>query len=101
MRIPIDHAGQYEVPVGRGSLPNGILGDASFAFADAWPDDVALRDGRAFLDVRSLEADGKPFDNYYLHGWRAGLERFEAVLLFDVLWFQPGRDLVIQDVVVR
>lgn len=101
LSIPIDRAGRYEVPVGRGSLPNGILGDASFAFADAWPDDVALRDGTAFLEVRSLEPDGKPFDNYYMHGWRPGVERFEAVLLFDVLWFQPGADLTIQNVVVR
>jgi len=99
--IPIDHVGQYEVPVGQGSLPNGILEDTSFTFADAWPDDVALRDESAFLEVRSLEADGKPFDNYYLHGWRPGVERFEAVLLFDVSWFQPGADLTIENVVVR
>ena len=99
--IPIDHLGQYEVPLGQGSLPNGILADASFAFTDPWPDEVALRDGRAFLEVRSLEADGKPFDNYYLHGWRPGVERIRAVLTFEVLWFAPGATLEINNVVVR
>ena len=53
------------------------------------------------IEVRSLEPDGKPFDNYYLHGWRGGVESVEAFLIFDVLWFRPGADLAIRDVVVR
>jgi hypothetical protein len=99
--IPIDHIGQYEVLLGRGSLPNGLLTEASFEFVDTWPADVALRDGTAFLVVRSLEADGKPFDNYYSHGARPGVERIEAVLTFGVLWFAPGARLEIRNVVVR
>jgi hypothetical protein len=99
--IPIDHTGEYEFPLGDGSLPNGILTDASFEFAEAWPDDVALRDGTAWLQIRSLEPDGKPFENYYLHGWRPGVERVRAVLTFDVLWFAPGATLEIRNVVVR
>lgn len=99
--IPIDHDGAYEIRLGAGSLPNGILTEASFAFVDDWPDGVVILSGGALLDVRSLEPDGKPFDNYYLHGWREGAERVEAVLVFEVARFEPGAVLSIEDVVVR
>ena len=99
--IPIENEGEYEFVLGEGALPNGIWTIGSFEFAEPWPDDVALRDGVATLELRSLAPDGKPFDNYYLHGWRPGVERFEAVLLFEVLWFEPGAALAIQNVVVR
>jgi hypothetical protein len=99
--IPIDHDGPFEVELGRGSLANGILTDASFAFQDPWPSDVAVRDGVVLLEVRSLEPDGRPFDNIYLHGTREGVERVAAILRFDVLWFEPGAELGIRDVVVR
>jgi hypothetical protein len=99
--IPIEKEGEYEVVVGEGALPNGVWTIGSFDFAEPWPDDVALREGVATLELRSLEPDGKAFDNYYLHGWRPGVERFEAVLLFEVLWFEPGAELAIQNVVVR
>lgn len=101
LEIPIDHEGAYEVHVADGSLPNGILTEASFGFVVAWPADVTVPDGRVLLDVRSLEPDGRPFDNYYLHGWRDGVERIEAVLVFDVSRFAPGAVLAIRDVVVR
>lgn len=99
--IAIEHDGRHEVSLGTASLPNGILTDASFAFEEGWPDDVALAGAFGWIEVRSLEADGKPFDNYYLHGWREGIERVEAFVIFDVLWFRPGADLSIRDVVVR
>ena len=99
--IAIDHDGRHEVSLGKASLPNGILTEASFAFAEGWPEDVALAGASGLIEVRSLEPDGKPFDNYYLHGWREGVERVEAFLIFDVLWFAPGADLSIRDVVVR
>jgi hypothetical protein len=99
--IPIDHEGAYEVRLGEGSLPNGILTEATFDFVIAWPPDVTIPDGRVLLDVRSLEPDGKPFDNYYLHGRREGIERVEAVLVFTVSRFEPGAVLMIRDVVVR
>ena len=99
--IAIERRGRQEVSLGKGSLPNGILTEAWFEFADGWPDDVALAEGLGWIEVRSLEPDGKPFDNYYLHGWREGIERVEAVLILDVLWFAPGADLSIRDVVVR
>jgi len=99
--VPIDRVGQFEVVVGSGSLPNGILSEASFALAESWPDGVVILEGSVFLDVRSLEPDGRPFDNYYLHGWRKGVERIEAVLVFHVDHVEPGGMLRIRDLVVR
>jgi hypothetical protein len=99
--IPIDHVGAYEVPLGEASLPNGVVTVASFAFVDGWPLDLSLKEGVAQIELRSLEPDGKPFQNYYDHGWRPGVERVEAVLVFDVLWFENGAVLGIRDVVVR
>jgi hypothetical protein len=101
VEIPIGHAGAYEVVLGSGSLPNGILTDASFVPADPWPADVVVPSGEVFLDIRSLEPDGQPFANAYDHGWRPGVERFQAVLLFEVSRFTPGAVLIIEDVVVR
>jgi hypothetical protein len=99
--IAIERDGRHEVSLGHASLPNGILTDASFAFAESWPEDVALAGAFGWIEVRSLEPDGKPFDNYYLHGWREGVERVEAFLILDVLWFQPGATLSIRHAVVR
>jgi hypothetical protein len=99
--IAIDHVGPYAVVLGEASLPNGILTESMFEFDEAWPADVALAEALAFLEIRSLEPDGRPFDNYYTHGWRQGVERIEAVLRFDVLWFEPEADLGIRNVVVR
>ena len=101
MEIPIEQVGRYEVPVGVGSVPNGILSEASFGLVDPWPDGVSIDGASIFLDVRSQEPDGRPFDNYYLHGWRQGVERVEAVLVFDVLRFRPGAVLEVRDLVVR
>jgi hypothetical protein len=100
-RVPVDHVGTYEVPLGEALLPNGVVSTASFAFVDDWPLDVSLKDGLASIRLRSLEPDGKPFQNYYEHGWRPGVERAEAILVFEVLWSEPGAVLSIRDVVVR
>ncbi len=62
---------------------------------------MSLKDGVASIRLRSLEPDGKPFENYYEHGWRPGVERVEAILVFEVLWSEPGAVLSIRDVVVR
>ncbi len=98
---PIDHLGAYEVSLGEASLANGIASMASFEFVDDWPLDVSLKDGVAQIGLRSLEPDGKPFQNYFTHGWRPGAERVEAVLVFQVLRFEKGAALGIRDVVVR
>jgi len=101
LEVPVDREGPHEVPIGRGSLPNGILTEAAFELVDAWPDGLIILDGSVFLDVRSLEPDGTPFDNYYLHGWRDGVERIEAFLVFTADHIEPGAVLRIRDVVVR
>jgi hypothetical protein len=100
LSIPIDRQGSQEVVIGEGSIPNGVWSVGTFDFADAWPDDLALRDADVVLELRSLERDGKPFDNAYIHGWRDGVERVQAVLRFDVLWFRPGATLELRNVSV-
>ena len=57
----------------RRSLPNGVVSAASFGFDDtvahrtsAWSTVVAQ------TRTPLLEPDGKPFQNYYDHGWRPG-----------------------------
>jgi hypothetical protein len=100
-QIPIDHVGAYEVTLGEASLPNGVVTVASFEFADDWPLDVSLGEGVAQINLRSLEPDGNPFQNYFDHGWRPGVERAEALLAFEVLWFEKDAVLDIRNVVVR
>ena len=99
--VPLDHVGEYEVSLGDATLPNGILTEATFGFVDDWPPGVSISSGEVWLHVRSREPDGKLFDNYYNHGWRAGTERVEAVLVFTVDHVDPGAVLPIRDVVVR
>lgn len=99
--IPIDRAGRYEHVVGGGSLPNGILTEATYVMADAFPTDITFAGGGPYLEIRSLEPDGRPFDNYYTHGWREGVERVQAWLVFEVRRFDPGAVLAIRDIVVR
>jgi hypothetical protein len=100
--IVIDHTGPYEVPLGTGSLPNGLLTEATYRLADPWPVDVTFApDATPRLELRSLEPDGKPFSNAYEHGWRDGLERIEAVMVFEVKRFDPGATVEVRDVAVR
>lgn len=99
--IAIDSVGPHEIPIGTGSLPNGILSEAAFRLVDTWPDGLIILEGSVFLDVRSLASDGVPFHNYYEHGWREGVEEIEAVLVFTVDHVEPGAVLRIADVVVR
>jgi hypothetical protein len=100
--VAVDHTGAYEVSLGTGSLPNGILSEATYRLPDPWPVDVTfIPDATPRLVLRSLEPDGKPFSNRYEHGWRDGLERVEAVLVFDVKRFDPGATVEVQDVHVR
>jgi hypothetical protein len=101
LSVPIDHLGTYEVPLGEGTLPNGIWTSGALEFAKPWPDDLALRDAIVELELRSLEPGGKPLDNAYEHGWRDGVERVKAIARFDVLWFRPGATLELRDVSVR
>ena len=100
--IPIDHVGQYEVPVGEATLPNGILSIAEFEFASpGWPSDLTIAEGIVRLDIRSLDDPDRPFWNVYDHGRIEGTERVGATLVFDVLHHDPGAVLSIEDLVVR
>ena len=99
--IPIDHIGQYGVPVGEARLPNGILTAADFALVDDWPTGVSIVSGGVILEIRSLDEGGKPIRSIYEHGWHPGSEQVEAVLVFNVAHFDPGAMLGIKDIVVR
>jgi hypothetical protein len=99
--IRLDHVGEYKVALGSGSLANGVLEQASFTLANLHPQTFFTTEAGVRLQVKSLERGGKPFDNYYAHGWRKGLERFSATLVFTVSSLQPGAVLQIRDVVVR
>lgn len=101
VEVLIDHVGTYGQVVGEGSLPNGILTEVVYVMADAYPIDITFAGGGPYLEIRSLEPDGRPFDNYYTHGWREGVEHIEAVLVFEVRRFDAGAGLVIRDIVVR
>ncbi|MGH2476179.1 MAG: hypothetical protein ACRDIL_13040 [Candidatus Limnocylindrales bacterium] len=98
--IPIDHTGRNEILLGDARLPNGLLTRADFGLVDTWPPDVSIVDGRVTLEVRS-RLDGKPIENIYAHGWHPGIEDVEAILVFEVFWFEPGATLTIRDIVVR
>ena len=99
--VPIDHTGRYEVRLGDGALPNGVLTEASFHLPDPWPVDVTFGEVGPTLQLRSVEPDGRPFMNTYEHGWRHGVERIEAFIVFDVRRFDAGAVLHVRNVVVR
>lgn len=99
--IPLDHVGPYEAKLGEATLPNGILTEASFALVDDWPPGVTITSGTVSIRIGSLDPDGKPFNNYFDHGWRVGTERVEAILEFTVDRVDPGAVLAVRDVVVR
>jgi hypothetical protein len=101
LEIPIDHTGAYEVRLGEGSIPNGVISEAAFHLPDPWPDDATFAEFGTFMRIRSLEPDGRPFDNKYDHGWREGVERIDVFIVFDVRRFEPGAVFRIEDVVVR
>jgi hypothetical protein len=98
--IPIDHIGRYEVPLGRAVLPNGVLTEASFGLRDLKTQALAVRDA-VWLDVRPIDPDAPPFDNYYVRGWHKGTETVGVVVMFDVVSFEPGATLELRDIVVR
>jgi hypothetical protein len=101
MQIPIDHLGAYEVPLGNGALAGGILERSSLTVGDPKPMSFLLGQGGLQLEIKSLAPDGRPFDNYYVHGWREGLEPFSARLTFEVDWFEPGAILVVTGIRVE
>lgn len=97
--IAIDHAGPYEVLLGEASLPNGILTAADIGLTSSPTDPLVSSAGYRLL-IRSLDG-GPPFDNYYQHGWRPGVERVEVTLSFTVLLFEPGAVVQLEGVDVH
>ena len=83
MSIPIDHVGEYRIPLGDGSETDSGWTTGTLEFADPWPDDVALRDATVTLDLR------------------AAIDHPRPSLVFDVLWFRPGASLEVRDLNVR
>ncbi len=97
--IPIDHAGPYEVRLGEASIPNGILTAADARLTSSVTNPLVSSGGYRLL-VRSLDG-GPPFENYYQHGWRPGVERVEVTLSFTVLLFEPGAVIRVEGVDVH
>lgn len=99
LEIPIDHVGNYSIPVGSALVPNGVLTDASMTMPGGPNADIALPDGVIRLVV--LGEDGTPFADPYEDGWHAGLETVTASIRFDVRTIYAPTQLVLEDIVVR
>lgn len=95
--IPIDHVGEYSIPVGQAVLPNGILSEAEFGLVEEAPSDVLVEAHGMFLSITSLDG-GPKFENVYQRGWHAGTERVQVTLTFTVEWFEPGAFLHVVDI---
>lgn len=100
VRIPVDQAGGYSIPLGEAILPNGILTEATFGLRDDSPTDLLVSPDGVTLRLESLDG-GPPFENVYEHGWRPGTERVRATLSFMVESFEPGAVLEVTNVLVR
>jgi hypothetical protein len=97
--IPIDHAGDFKIPLGTTTIPNGQLSEASLRIAgtSGW----FLVEGGLRLNVTSLDPSRPPFDNAHAHGWYPGVEEVSVALEFTILQADAGAVLSIADVVVR
>jgi hypothetical protein len=99
--IRLDHLGGYRIALGTGTLANGILEQASFSLANAHPTTFYTTQDGVRLELTSLERGAKPFINGFDHGWRKGVERFSATLVFSISWFSPGAVLQVRNIVVH
>lgn len=99
--VPIDHTGHYEIEAGRASLPNGVLSRAEFFLVDKRTQAISVTNSGINLFVRPADPTGKPFDNYYSHGWQPGTEEVVAVLVFDVTRFDPGALLQVMSLAIE
>ncbi len=100
--IPIDHKGAYAVPLGEVPRSRTASSPARRSNSSMTGPRTSRSTGFSVgIAIRSLEPDGKPFDGYYQHGWRPGVERIEATLVFGVDRFEPGAVLALRDIEVR
>jgi len=100
MDIPLDRVGPYSVDLGKATLANGVLTDASFTLADLHPTTWSTTEDGVRLVLESLDG-GPPFSNTYEHGWRPGVERVIAKAVFEITAADPGAVMPIRDIVVR
>jgi len=101
LTVPIDHAGPYEVAVGRAKVPNGILTETRLELATPNALAVTTDPGGVWLQVRPADPTRPPFANKYERGWMEGVEIVEVYLVFDVIEFEPDAELAFRDLVVR
>jgi hypothetical protein len=100
----LDHVGHYEVPVGRATLPDGLLSERSGNLADPrptayWIDSgvsIVVRPGKPCVGTDCPQVDSiyrKPFH---------GPQQVHVYLVFDVVELNaPGTILEVRNLVVR
>ena len=96
--VPIDHAGHYEIPVGKATLADGYLQAASLRLADAQPEDFWIPRGR--LEIRPDLAGRPPVGNRYRDPFD-GPEPVSVFLVFDVTLYVGPATLQVRDIVVE
>lgn len=101
MKIPVDHAGRYDVAVGEATIPNGILSESTFVLATPDALSVTTDPSGIWLAVRPVDPGRPPFENIYARGWIDGTEPVQVSLVFNVVDFTPGATLEVVDLVVR
>ena len=98
--IPLDHPGEYDIPLGTAVLPNGVLTEASLALENPIQD-LFLVAGEGAVQLVVTGPDGEPIWNVYEQGWREGTEEVDVRLVFTIEEAEPGALLTVRDVVVR
>lgn len=102
--VPIDHVGHYEVLVGSGSLPDGLLSERSGTLGDPrptafWIDQgvhIVVRPGKACVGSACPQIDS------IYHAPHHGPQPVNVYLVFDVVELDsPGAVLEVRDLVVR
>jgi hypothetical protein len=98
--ITIDHAGHYDIPLGKATLPNGYPSEISLNVADDQPTAYWIK--VLGLNVTS-EIPGRPPVEYLYRALEPydGLEPVTVSIQFDVSQYVEPGTLVLQNVVVR
>jgi len=104
--VPVTKVGPLEIDLGKATLANGVLHEATFHLDGIEPGVQVLPSGLDVsgtirLVVRSTDASLPAMVNGYVHGWHPGIEVVRAYLVLDVTRFDAGTVLKIRDVLVR
>jgi hypothetical protein len=97
--IPIDHAGRYEVEVGKATLANGYLVERSMSLVETQPSEFWI-DGGVRLEVQPDDPDRPPVGSIYREPFD-GLEPVTVFVVFDVTDFDERATLELRNIVVR